>query len=213
MVNARLEITPPASEWFAQLSKEHPEDEFTLLTLYDAGPHLLGIFEAETTALPAVLDTLGEIESIITSDLVHTTEEFAVIEYSVTESRVYSATVASGTLPPASVTVRNGVLLVEITMPHDRLSGTIEAIETIGGSCELLSLSRAGETDGLLTDAQRRFTIEAVKHGYYDTPRQCTLTELASVLDVTPAAASTMAHRAEERIIKEFIQGTEGSLT
>lgn len=213
MVKARLEITPPASEWFVQLSKEHPEDEFTLLTLYDVGPHLLGIFEVETTAPPELLDTLDGIESIITCGLVHTTERFAVIEYSVTESRVYSATVASGTLPPASVAVRNGVLLVEITMPHDRLSGTIEAIEAIGGSCELLSLSRAGETGGLLTGAQRRFTIEAVKHGYYDTPRQCTLTELASVLGVTPAAASTMAHRAEERIIKEFIQGTEGSLT
>lgn len=212
MVNARLEITPPASEWYVQLSKAHPEDEFTLLTLYDVGPHLLGIFEVETTALPAVLDTLGGIDSIITYESIHTTEEFAVIEYSVTESRVYSATVASGTLPPASVTVQNGVLLVEITMPHDRLSGTIEAIEAIGGSCELLSLSRAEETGGLLTDAQRRFTTEAVKHGYYDTPRQCTLTELASVLEITPAAASTMAHRAEERIIKEFIQGTEGSL-
>lgn len=212
MVTARLEITPPASEWFVQLSTEHPEDEFTLLTLYDAGPHLLGIFEVETTALPAVLDTLSEIESIVTYELIHTTGEFAVIEYSVTESRVYSATIESGTLPPASVTVRNGVLLVEITIPHDRLSGTIEAIEAIGGSCELLSLSRAEGTESLLTDAQRRFITEAVKHGYYDTPRQCTLTELASVLDVTPAAASTMAHRAEERIIKEFIQGIEGSL-
>lgn len=212
MVNARLEITPPASEWFVQLSTEHPEDEFTLLTLYDARPHLLGIFEAETTAHSAVLDTLSEIESIITYDLVHTTEGFAVIEYSVTESRVYSATIASGTLPPASVTVRNGVLLVEITIPHDRLSDTIEAIEAIGGACELLSLSRAEGADSLLTDAQRRFITEAVKHGYYDTPRQCTLTELASVLEVTPAAASTMAHRAEERIIKEFIQETEGSL-
>lgn len=209
MVKARLEITPPASEWFVQLSKEHPEDEFTLLTLYDAGPHLLGIFEVETTALPALLDTLDGIESIETYGLVHKTGEFAVIEYSVTESRVFSATVASGTLPPASVTVRNGVLLVEITMPHERLTGTIEAIEAIGASCELLSLSRAGEIDGLLTDAQRRFITEAVKHGYYDTPRQCTLTELASVLEVTPAAASTMAHRAEERIIKEFIQGTD----
>lgn len=212
MVTARLEITPPASEWFVQLSTEHPNDEFTLLTLYNDGSDFLGIFEAETDDPAALLDTLNDIEPITGCELRHTTEGVAVVEYSVTESLVYSATVASGTLPPASVTVRDGMLLVEIRMPHDRLAGTIEAIEAIGGSCELLSLSRSDGVDGLLTAAQQRFVTEAVKQGYYDTPRTCTLTELASSLDVTPAAVSTMAHRAEERIIKEFIQDIDGRL-
>jgi predicted DNA binding protein len=180
MVTARLEITPPASEWFVQLSTEHPNDEFTLLTLYNDESELLGIFEAETDDPDALLCTLNDIESITGCDLLHTAEGFAVIEYSVTESRVYSATVASGTLPPASVTVRDGVLFVEIRMPHNRLAGTIEAIEAIGGSCELLSLSRSDGIDDLLTDAQQRFMTEAVTQGYYDTPRACTLTELAS---------------------------------
>lgn len=213
MVKARLEITPPASEWFAQLSTAHPNDEYTLLTLYDQGSQLLGIFEAETTDVSGLLSTLESIDSISEYELLHSDEAFAVIEYTVTESLVYSATVASGTLPPASVTVTDGMMLAELMIPHDRLSGTIEAIREIGGSCELLSLSGFGGTTGLLTDAQHRFVTEAVKHGYYNTPRECTLTELASVLEVTPAAASTMAHRAEERIIKEFVQGTEGSLS
>lgn len=213
MVNARLEIIPPADEWYVRLSTERPNDRFTLLTLYDEGSQFLGIFEVETADLPAVVATLNEIESITEFEVLHSDDGFAVIEYTVTESVVYSTTVRSGTLPPASVTVRDGVMLVEIRIPHDRLSGVIAAIRAIGGSCELLSLSRTDGIEGLLTAAQQRYVITAVKHGYYDTPRRCTLTELASVLGVTPAAASTMALRAEERIIKEFVQGTEGTLS
>ncbi|MFC6723730.1 helix-turn-helix domain-containing protein [Halobium palmae] len=209
MVNARLEIRPPATEWYVRLSTEHPDDTFTLLTIYDEGSHFLGIFEVETADLSALLTTLNEIEAITEFEVLHADDGFAVVEYSVTESVVYSTTVRSGTLPPASVTVQNGVMLVEIKIPHDRLSGVIAAIRAIGGSCELLSLSRSGGIEGLLTTAQQRFVTTALEYGYYDTPRRCTLTELASVLEVTPAAASTMAHRTEERIIKEFVQGAE----
>ncbi|AUV82828.1 DNA-binding protein [Salinigranum rubrum] len=209
MVNARLEITPPETEWYVQLSTELPDDTFTLLTIYDEGSHFFGIFEVETADLSALLTTLNEIKAIIEFEVLHTDDGFAVVEYRVTESVVYSTTVRSGTLPPASVTVQNGVMLVEIKIPHGRLSGVIAAIRAIGGSCELLSLSRTGRIEGLLTTAQQRFVTTALRHGYYDTPRRCTLTELASVLEVTPAAASTMAHRTEERIIKEFVQGTE----
>lgn len=212
MVKARLEITPPASEWFVQISAERSEDELTLLTLYDQGSQFWGIFEVETTDLSALLAMLDEIDSITEYKLIHTADEFAVIEYSVTESLVYSATIDSGTLPPASVTIRNGVMDAEITMAHDRLSGMIESIEAVGASCEILSLSAIGGTAGLLTTAQQHFVVEAVRHGYYDTPRRCTLTELAATMEVTPAATSTMAHRAEERIVKEYVQGTEGSL-
>lgn len=210
MVNARLEITPPETEWYVRLSTEHPEDTLTLLTIYDEGSHLFGVFEAETADVAALSATLSGIETITEFEVLHTDDGAAVIEYRVTESVVYSTAVRSGTLPPASVTVRNGVMLAEIKIPHDRLSGVIAAIKAIGGSCELLSLSRTDGIEGLLTAPQQRFVTTAMRHGYYDTPRRCTLTELASVLGVTPAAASTMAHRTEERIIKEFVQGTDG---
>ncbi|MFB9804505.1 helix-turn-helix domain-containing protein [Haladaptatus pallidirubidus] len=44
-----------------------------------------------------------------------------------------------------------------------------------------------------------------MKHGYYDTPRECSLTELATSLDVTKGSLSRVLHRAEGRIIKQFM--------
>lgn len=94
-------------------------------------------------------------------------------------------------------------------MPHGQLSQTITALEEVGASCELLSLSRTAAAEHLLTTPQHQFVGEAVQCGYYDTPRRCTLTELASKMNVTPAAASTMAHRAEERIVKAYAEHLE----
>lgn len=96
-------------------------------------------------------------------------------------------------------------------MPHDQLSQTITALEESGASCELRSLSQEVDTVHVLTAPQHQF-VEAVRRGYCDTPCRCTLTELASEMDVTPAAASTMAHRAEEQIVKAHVEHLETDL-
>jgi predicted DNA binding protein len=57
----------------------------------------------------------------------------------------------------------------------------------------------------LLTDQQRRLLVTAVELGYYDTPRECTLTELAEKVDLAKSTASVTLHRAEERVVKEFV--------
>ncbi|WP_231186810.1 helix-turn-helix domain-containing protein [Haladaptatus sp. DYF46] len=47
--------------------------------------------------------------------------------------------------------------------------------------------------------------VEAVERGYYESPRQCTLTELAESFGVSKDTASGILHRAERRIIKRFL--------
>nr|WP_241434697.1 helix-turn-helix domain-containing protein [Natrialba asiatica] len=41
---------------------------------------------------------------------------------------------------------------------------------------------------------------EAVERGYYETPRNCTLDDLAETFDSHNWAASRLRHRAESRI-------------
>jgi predicted DNA binding protein len=45
----------------------------------------------------------------------------------------------------------------------------------------------------------------AVERGYYDTPRRCTLTELAEALDMAKSTCSETLHRAEGKITKQFL--------
>jgi hypothetical protein len=62
----------------------------------------------------------------------------------------------------------------------------------------------ATDPPDLLTDQQRNLLVTAVEMGYYDTPRESTLTEVATAVDLAKSTASVTLHRAEERVVKEF---------
>lgn len=61
------------------------------------------------------------------------------------------------------------------------------------------------EVTDLLTDRQWDVFIEAIERGYYDTPQGCSLTDLATELDVNPSAVSGFLHCTEERIVKACV--------
>ena len=65
--------------------------------------------------------------------------------------------------------------------------------------------------DQLLTERQQGLVRTAVDAGYYNTPRECTLTELAEIVDIATSTASETLHRAEAKIITQFVEGgTDG---
>jgi hypothetical protein len=49
--------------------------------------------------------------------------------------------------------------------------------------------------------------------GYYDTPRDCPLTELADELEIAKSTCSGTLHRAEETIVKRFVAQQAGEST
>ncbi|MGN8216144.1 helix-turn-helix domain-containing protein [Halococcus salifodinae] len=80
-----------------------------------------------------------------------------------------------------------------------------DAFEAAEVAYDLGVIQQSTDKTALLTDRQREFIVEAVERGYYESPRQCTLTELAESFDVSKGAASGILHRAERRIIKRFL--------
>jgi hypothetical protein len=56
----------------------------------------------------------------------------------------------------------------------------------------------------VLTDTQRDLLLRAIEEGYYDTPRSCSLTELAERLGKARSTVSESLHRAEGKALKEF---------
>jgi predicted DNA binding protein len=45
----------------------------------------------------------------------------------------------------------------------------------------------------------------AIEHGYYETPRQIDLSELAAIVDVPRSTLSYRLRRAEARLVKRFV--------
>lgn len=101
-------------------------------------------------------------------------------------------------------TVRDGEMSLEVTIPQAMLSELGETLNTFGISYTVERIQQDVETERLLTERQQWLPDEAIERGYYNTPREITLEELAATLDISKSTCSETLHRAEERVVKEF---------
>lgn len=97
---------------------------------------------------------------------------------------------------------------MELIASHKRLSKYTDELAAAGIPYRVLSLTQSYDSSELLTDRQLQTITEAVEYGYYDTPRGCTVTELAVSFDIHKSAASRLLHRDESRIVKELVAET-----
>lgn len=203
MPRAQLKAKIPGGP--AALSAQHPDDEFRILAGQPTADGLLVILEIQTSDTEALIRDFDEAPWLPSYDMLHADEETLLIQYSVPfVPPPLRAVLASENLPRFPLTIRNGWVISEITTSHERLSQLKDELDATGLTYEVVSITQSTAPTDLLTDRQRRFMTEALEQGYYDTPRTCSLTNLADVLAVSKSTASVVLHNAEETIIKEF---------
>lgn len=209
MPRARVRFKPPGPQRGGpfRLSSDYPDGEFRILSAHPTEDGLLVVLEA-TLADPAVVLDLFESapQSRVPSyDVLHADEQTVLLQFQLPfVPSPYRALFASGNLPQFPYTIEDGWIVCELTTSHDRLSQFRDELEETGFAFEVNWVIQSVDSTDLLTDRQRRFVAEAIERGYYDTPRQCSLTDLAAALDVSKSTASVVLHRAEETIVKEF---------
>lgn len=195
-----------ASGGLAELSKAHPDATFRILTSLSTNAGHMTLVEVEDLNPATVGGVLKNDPDVLTFDVLHRDDKKEVIQFlQESEPAAGRAGRESGNPPPYPLVLRNGWITAESITTHDRLSQFREQLDRAGVKYELLSVSQSHDPTELLTDRQREFIIEALKRGYFDTPRRCSLTDLAEALGVNKATASGILHRAEGAIIKEFM--------
>ncbi len=189
------------------ISAEHPDDEFRILATRPTADGLRVVFEAQTSDTAAIVRHLDNAQWLPSYDVLHTDKQTMLIQYSLQFlPSLYRAILSSGHLLQFPLPLRNGWAIADLTTSHEQLSQLKDAFETEGIPYEIGSVTQSTEPTDLLTDRQLRLLTEATERGYYDTPRDCTLTELAAELGVSKGGASGILHRAESRIIKTFLE-------
>jgi len=209
MPRAKLEITVPESVWIGELSRNHPDAQFEILTVFpkDDG----GVALAEITA-NAVDEVVGEMEGfgeVTNTDYLQRTDETALVQFETSNPVLLLPVRNAGTPLELPFAVVDGIVSWEVTAPRDRLSSLGDQLRQFGIDFEVLAVRQEMETEQLLTPKQHRLVQTAVEQGYYDTPRECTLTELADEADIAKSTCSETLHRAEEKVVKEFVDETE----
>ncbi|SDN10786.1 Predicted DNA binding protein, contains HTH domain [Halogranum gelatinilyticum] len=212
MPQANLTITVPEGIWIGDLSRAHPDASVRILAAHTDGDGGVGLAEITAPDLPAVVADIETHDSVTELDLLERYDQTVLVQFETTMPLLLFPMQDSGVPLTMPFTIEEGTAEWEITAPQHRLSELGDQLEEFGIPFTVNEVHQYVEPEQLLTDRQLTLVRTAVEQGYYDTPRQCSLTDLADELGLAKSTCSETLHRAEETIVKRFVEDFEQTL-
>lgn len=203
MPRVRMKVEPHGS--LAEFSATHPDVELRLQAGWRDEEGYLSITETDVSDAEVVRSHFDDAPEVHSYEVVHADDELLVIQAKIVNPDPHRAARESGTLPRFPLTVRDGWIHNDLAISHEQLSRFTAELEAAGVRYEIVSITQSVDVSKLLTERQYEFAIEAIERGYYDSPRRCSLTDLADALGVNKATASGILHRAEGQLIKQSV--------
>lgn len=209
MPQAILAVRVPSHIWLGDLTREYPEATFRILAaLPDAES---GIAMAEITAddVDAVLADMEAYDEVTHLEVIGRPDSTALVQFETSQPLLLMPLRESGALLDLPFEICDGRANWTVSATHERLSSLGEELRALNINFEVESINQQKETAQLLTKRQENLLETAVEEGYYDTPRGCTLTELAEAVGIAKSTASETLHRAESQIVKDFVEDVD----
>ena len=215
MAHATLAITLPEGVWIQELSVAYPEATFRVLAAVSGDETGFALVQIVSDDLVAITEEMNEHRQITELTPIQWSEGEATVHFETTAPLLLLSSRRSGVSIELPIEIQDGSGSVDITGPRERLSEFCEQLDLMGLAYQIEYVGEHRHDVPLLSDRQQEFLTTAIELGYYDTPRRCTLTELAEELGVAKSTCSEIVHRAEETVIKEFVvdphtQNTKG---
>ncbi|SNZ03870.1 Predicted DNA binding protein, contains HTH domain [Natronoarchaeum philippinense] len=205
MTQARLSVTLPDGTWIKDVSTDHPEATFRVLAAMPGESAGFGLVRITGDDLASVLEAMGDHEVLTSVDPLEGSDDRVLVQFETTRPLLLFSARESGVPIELPMDIRDGEASMEVTASRDRLSMLGEQLDAFGLPFEVELVRERVDSERLLTDRQRELLVEAVERGYYDTPRECSVTELAEAIGCAKSTCSETLHRAEERVIKQFV--------
>lgn len=206
MPHAEFTVELPDRVWIGALSQQHPEAVIRVLSVMPLDEGGYGLLEIETTAVASLLDEIEARTEVTEFHVLQQTEDEAVVQFETSDPPLLLSLQRAQIPIEPPVEIRDGEVTLTFSAPHDSISAFGEQLEMLGLPFTLNRIYHLRDGERLLTDAQRELLLAAIERGYYDTPRTSTLTELADELEMAPSTVSETLHRAEEAVIKSFVE-------
>jgi hypothetical protein len=207
MARTRLSITLPEGVWITDVSTAHPEASFRVLAAMPGADENAGFGVVRISApdVEPVLGAMRAAEDLTSLALLQRAEGRLLVQFETTQPLILLSARESRLPIELPVEIQDGVATVEVTASRERLSELGEQLRAFGLRFEVEYVRDRIEAERPLSERQREVLLEAVERGYYDTPRECSLTELAEALGVAKSTCSETLHRAEEVVVKRFV--------
>lgn len=206
MPRVRLSVTLPTTDPLGTVSRAHPSARFRVrsaLPAPDRGGALL--VDASAGDLPAVVAALAGAESVTAFDVLDREADTAVCLLAVEEASPLRAAAGAGTPPTFPFVVADGAADWTLLATDEAVSSLVEELEAAGIGFDVASVTPVTEPDDPLTPRQRRLVRAALRRGYFETPRDCSLGELAAELGLAKSTCSESLRRAERTLFSRYL--------
>ncbi|WP_232701768.1 helix-turn-helix domain-containing protein [Halobacterium wangiae] len=197
----------PADVWVAELSTSFSDATFRLLTGVPKGDRSLELGEVLAADPDEVTTAIEDHPDVRTLERLHSDAHRAISQYEVGEQGLYEFLRESSLPPEFPLVVEDGEMEFDVTATRDQFEAFGDALDASDRQYELLTVVQVEEGDALLTERQRECVAAALREGYFEVPRDCTLAELADSLDVDKSTASETVRRGTARIVEQFLVG------
>jgi len=206
MPRAKLTLAVPEDSWVHEVSTADTEltlEVHTVLAHAQAGVAVVELTTANPVSALSALDDHADVADVA---LLATREDSVLLQVETTRPALVVPLWQAGVPVELPFSVRNGGVTWTVLTSADRLAALGQALDEAGIDYEL---AFARDIDGqwaarVMTDRQREVLLTALEMGYYATPREATLTEVAAHLDVAKATCSDILHRAEGNLVTRF---------
>lgn len=213
MARAELTLQIPADVWIGDLTRSFPQAEFRILAALPGDETGVGLLEITASNLWDVLSQLESYKAVSDVELFRREQDTALLQFFTTNPLLLFPIQGSGIPLETPFDIVNGQATLELTAPRDRLSELGEQLAAFNISYTVEAFQEHLEPEQLLTENQLWLLQEAVERGYYDIPRECTLTELAEETGSAKSTCSETLHRAESKIVKQFLEEKRQTLS
>lgn len=203
MAQARIHVDLPDGRWKSDISHRYSTHSFQIRGM------MSGDCAAETVVIPGqnANECISDIEShalVGSVDVIEEHRSGAKIYLETIDPIVYSSITQAGTPLVCPAELECGELTVTVVGPKAAISSLGNEFRDNGMEFELASMQPDHDRSEILTDRQEEVLFTAIEEGYYQSPRDCTLTEVAETLDIAKSTCSGTLQRAEEAIIEYY---------
>lgn len=204
MPRASLSIDIPEGAWVEEVSKKYPNATFRVLSAFAADDHGFGVVEIESDGgLTELVKDVSEHEAIADIEILWNEGNDALLQFETRRPMMLLAARQSNIPVRMPFEIQDGVGKWELTASRERLSELSSVFDNMGINYEI-EYVRGIESEEFLTDKQRSVMETALGMGYYDTPREASLSDVAEELGIAKSTCSETIHRAEEKLVKDF---------
>ena len=209
MISARFRIRLPDGIWVSDLSREFPSATFRLLSGYKIDDRAIELGEVRRDDPEEIVDAMRAHPSVHDHERLESDDRRSLGKYETTDTALYEFVEQAGFTIEFPVDVQNGYYEFDLTGTRAEFDQLRETLDASPLRYELESVVSTTESESLLTDRQRELLEAAVREGYFEVPRECTLAELAETVGVDKSTASTVLRRGEETLLKWYLSGPD----